>query len=55
MDGTEDDILWDSESSSQESEEYDVPAGWDTDINLTQEEFKQLFSESYDKSDFEGS
>ena len=52
MEGTEDDILWDSEPSA-EREEYDVSADWGTGINITQKEFKQLFSES-DESDFEG-
>ena len=52
MEGTEDNILWDSETSA-EREEYDVSADWGTGINITQKEFKQLFSES-DESDFEG-
>ena len=53
MDGTEDGLLWDSEPGS-EGEESNVPADWDTDINITQEEFDQLFGESDDESDFEG-
>ena len=51
MEGTEDDILWDSKPSS-EGAEYDVLANWDPDINITQKEFKQLFSESHYESDF---
>ena len=54
MDGTEDELLWDSESGSEKGEKTDVPANWDTDINITQEEFEQLFGESGDESDFEG-
>ena len=53
MEGTEDNLLWDSESGSEKGEETDVPTNWDTDINITQEEFEQLFGESGDKSDFE--
>ena len=52
MDGIKDDLLWDSEPGS-EGEESDVPADWDTDIKITQEEFDQLFGESDDESDFE--
>ena len=54
MDSMEDDLLWDSESGSEKGEETDVPADWDTDINITQEEFEQLFGESGDESDFDG-
>jgi len=35
-----------------ENEENDVAADWDTDINVTQEEFEQLFGESDDESGF---
>ena len=35
-----------------EDEENDVAANWDTDINVTQEEFEQLFGESDDESGF---
>jgi len=40
MDGTKDDLLWDSDPGSQESEETeetDVLANWGTDEKLTQE------------------
>jgi len=46
MDGTEDELLWDSEPGS-EGEESDVPADWDTDINITQEEFDKLIQNSH--------
>ena len=56
MDGTEDNLLWDSDSNK--SEETDVSANWDTDEKLTQEEWEQLFCEtqeaSDDEMDFEG-
>ena len=35
MDGTEDDLLWDSEPGSNEGEEADVLTDWDNDINIT--------------------
>ena len=35
-----------------EDEENDLAADWDTDINVTQEEFEQLFGESDDESGF---
>ena len=38
MDGTEDDLLWDSKSGSEEEVESDVPADWDTDLDITQTE-----------------
>jgi len=50
MDGTGDDLLY---PDSQESEETDVPANWDTDERLTQEEWEQLFGESDDELDLE--
>lgn len=54
MDGTEDDLLWNSDSEeSEETGETDVPANWDTDETLTREEWEQLFSVSDDESDFE--
>ena len=54
MDGTEDDLLWNSDSEeSEETGETDVPANWDTDEKLTREEWEQLFSVSDDESDFE--
>ena len=46
MDGTEDDLLWDSKSGSEEEVESDVPADWDTDLDITQTEIEQLFDES---------
>ena len=54
MDGTEDDLLWDSKSGSKEEVESDVPADWDTDLDITQTEIEQLFDESETESDFEG-
>ena len=54
MDGTEDDLLWDSKSGSEEEVESDVPADWDTDLDITQTEIEWLFDESETKSDFEG-
>ena len=54
MDGTEDDLLWDSKSGSEEEVESDVPADWDTDLDITQTEIEQLFDESETESDFEG-
>lgn len=54
MDGTEDDLLWNSDSEeSEETGETDVPANWDTDEKLTREEWEQLFGVSDDESDFE--
>ena len=44
----------DSEPSSEEGEKYDVPADWDTDINITQKELNQLLSKSHDELDFDG-
>jgi len=35
-----------------EDEKNDFAADWDTDINVTQEEFEQLFGESDDESGF---
>ena len=40
MDGTEDDLLWDSKSGSEEEVESDVPADWDTDLDITQTEIE---------------
>ena len=54
MDGTEDDLLWDSKSGSEEEVESDVPADWDTDLDITQTEIEQLFDESETESDCEG-
>ena len=54
MDGTEDDLLWDSKLGSEEEVESDVPADWDTDLDITQTEIEQLFDESQTESDFEG-
>ena len=54
MDGTEDDLLWDSKSGSEEEVESDVPADWETDLDMTQTKIEQLFGESETKSDFEG-
>ena len=54
MDGTEDDLLWNSKSGSEEEVESDVPADWDTDLDITQTEIEQLFDESETESDFEG-
>ncbi|CAH2276940.1 Hypothetical predicted protein [Pelobates cultripes] len=43
MDGTEDDLLWNSDSEeSEETGETDVAANWDTDEKFTQEEWEQL-------------
>ena len=53
MDGTEDDLLWDSKSGSEEEVESDVPADWDTDLDITQTQIEQLFDESETESDFE--
>ena len=50
---TEDYILWNSEPSSEEREEYVVPSDWDTDVNITPKEFEKLFGESHDESNFE--
>ena len=54
MDGTEDNLSWDSKSGSEEEVESDVPANWDTDLDTTQTEIEQLFGESETESDFEG-
>ena len=54
MDGTEDDLLWDSKSGSEEEVKSDVPADWDTDLDITQTEIEQLFDESETESDCEG-
>ena len=54
MDGTEDDLLWDSDSKElEETEETDFPVNWDADDTLTQDEWEQLFGVSDDESDFE--
>ena len=54
MDRTEDDLLWDSKSGSEEEVESDVSADWNTDLDITQTEIEQLFDESETESDFEG-
>ena len=54
VDGTEDDLLWDSKSGSEEEVKSDVPADWDTDLDITQTEIEQLFDESETESDGEG-
>ena len=54
MDGTEDDLLWDSKSVSEEEVESDVPANWDTDLDITQTEIEQLFDKSETESNFGG-
>ena len=46
--------LCDSKSGSEEEVESDVPADWDTDLDITQTEIEQLFDESETESDFEG-
>ena len=56
MDGTEDDYLWqESKEESEEEEDEPVPATWDTDEQLTQKDWEDLFNESDDEdSDLEG-